>query len=238
MTATDQRPAQRVALVTGAAGGLGQAICSVLAEHGWHVMGTDVTGVPEPVDLREPTAADFLVSRVLADNGRLDLLVNNAATMYFGALDLADLERWWDTIDVNLSAPFRLCRAAAPALRQTRGQIINLSSTLGVTGESGFSAYCASKHGIIGLTKSLAHELAPDVRVNSIAPGDVDTPQQAVDALAYGLTREELYARHAAAAPIGRVLAPSEVADLIAFLADQTAFTGSCVHINGGKVMI
>jgi NAD(P)-dependent dehydrogenase (short-subunit alcohol dehydrogenase family) len=228
----------RVALVTGAAGGLGQAICSVLSEHGWQVTGTDITGVPEPVDLRDPQAAEVLVASVLAETGRLDLLVNNAATMYFGALDLADLERWWDTIEVNLSAPFRLCRAAAAPLAQTRGQIINLSSTLGVTGESGFSAYCTSKHGIIGLTKALAHELAPDVRVNSIAPGDVDTPQQAVDAAAYGLTREELYARHAAATPIGRVLAATEIARLIAYLGDETAFTGSCIHMNGGKVMI
>lgn len=238
MITTDKSPAERVALVTGASGGLGQAICSVLEERGWQVTGTDITGVPEPVDLRAPQAAEHLVSSVLANKGRLDLLVNNAATMYFGALDLADLDRWWDTIEVNLSAPFRLCRAAAESLARTRGQIINLSSTLGVTGESGFSAYSASKHGIIGLTKSLARELAPNVRVNAIAPGDIDTPQQAVDAEAYGLTREELYARHAATIPIGRTLDPAEVADLIAYLGDQTAFTGSCINVNGGKVMI
>jgi NAD(P)-dependent dehydrogenase (short-subunit alcohol dehydrogenase family) len=238
---TVQDPAGRVALVTGAAGGLGQAICSTLKARGWRVTGTDVTGVPgvfTPVDLREPRAAEELVGAVLADQGRLDLLVNNAATMYFGLLSLEDLGRWWDTIEVNLSAPFRLCRAAAGPLAQTRGQIINVSSIMGVTAESGFSAYCASKHGIIGLTKALAHELAPHVRVNSVAPGDMDTPQQAVDAAAYGLTREELYARHAAATPIGRVLDPAEVADLIAYLGDATAFTGSCIHINGGKVMI
>jgi 2-hydroxycyclohexanecarboxyl-CoA dehydrogenase len=238
MTATDKSPAGRVALVTGAAGGLGRVICSTLEARGWRVAGTDIAGVPEPVDLREPRAAEDLVSSVLAHSGQLDLLVNNAATMYFGALDLGDLERWWDTIEVNLSAPFRLCRAAAGPLARTRGQIINMSSILGVTGESGFSAYCTSKHGIIGLTKALARELAPHVRVNSIAPGDMDTPQQAVDAEAYGLTREELYARHAADTPIGRVLDPAEIADLIAYLSEQTAFTGSCIHINGGKVMI
>jgi NAD(P)-dependent dehydrogenase (short-subunit alcohol dehydrogenase family) len=238
MNAQDNSRTMRVALVTGATGGLGLAICRTLKEHGWQVVETDVTGVPIPVDLRDPDAAGRLMETVIADKGRLDLLVNNAATMYFGHLDFSDLSRWWNTIEVNLSAPFRLCRAAAGFLAQSRGQIINVSSTLGVTGEAGFSAYCASKHGLIGLTKSLARELAPNVRVNAVAPGDIDTPQQNVDAEAYGLSRADLYARHAANTPIGRVLDPGEVADLIAYLGDQTAFTGSCIHVNGGKVMI
>jgi 3-oxoacyl-[acyl-carrier protein] reductase len=236
----------RVAVVTGAAGGIGLAVCAGLAAAGWTVAATDLpgtTGLPGTsvgyeADLRDPAAAGALIGAVTGDHGRLDLLVNNAATMYHGELRTGDLDRWWDTMEVNLSAPFRLARAAVGQLRATRGQIINMASILGVTGEAGFSAYCASKSGIIGLTKSLARELAPEVRVNAIAPGDVDTPQQAVDAAAYGLTREELYARHARTVPIGRVLEPAEISRLICYLAGETGYTGSCIHLNGGRAML
>jgi NAD(P)-dependent dehydrogenase (short-subunit alcohol dehydrogenase family) len=229
-----------VAVVTGAAGGIGLAVCAGLAAAGWTVAATDLPGtsVGYEADLRDPAAAGALIGAVTGDHGRLDLLVNNAATMYHGELRAGDLDRWWDTIEVNLSAPFRLARAAVGHLRATRGQIINMASILGVTGEAGFSAYCASKSGIIGLTKSLARELAPEVRVNAIAPGDVDTPQQAVDAAAYGLTREELYARHARTVPIGRVLEPAEISRLICYLAGETGYTGSCIHLNGGRAML
>ena len=230
----------RVAVVTGAAGGIGLAVCAGLAAAGWTVAATDLPGtaVRYEADLRDPAAAGSLIGAVTGDHGRLDLLVNNAATMYHGELRTDDLDRWWDTIEVNLSAPFRLARAAVGHLRATRGQIINMASILGVTGEAGFSAYCASKSGIIGLTKSLARELAPEIRVNAIAPGDVDTPQQAVDAAAYGLTREELYARHARTVPIGRVLEPAEISRLICYLAGETGYTGSCIHLNGGRAML
>jgi len=230
----------RVAVVTGAAGGIGLAACAGLAVAGWTVAATDLPGTSAryQFDLRDRAAADTLIDAVIGDHGRLDLLVNNAATMYHGELRADDLDRWWDTIEVNLSAPFRLTRAAVGHLRATRGQIINMASILGVTGEAGFSAYCASKSGIIGLTKSLARELAPDVRVNAIAPGDVDTPQQAVDAAAYGLTREELYARHARTVPIGRVLEPAEISRLVCYLADETGYTGACLHLNGGRAML
>ena len=229
-----------MAVVTGAAGGIGLAVCAGLAVAGWTVAATDLPGtsVRYEADLRNPAAAGALIGAVTGDHGRLDLLVNNAATMYHGELRAGDLDRWWDTIEVNLSAPFRLARAAVGHLRATRGQIINMASILGVTGEAGFSAYCASKSGIIGLTKSLARELAPEIRVNAIAPGDVDTPQQAVDAAAYGLTREELYARHARTVPIGRVLEPAEISRLICYLAGETGYTGSCIHLNGGRAML
>ena len=141
--------------------------------------------------------------------------------MYHGALSLDDLPRWWDTIDVNLSAPFRLARAAVDQLRRNEGQIINLASTLSVTGEAGFSAYVPARAGLLGLTKALARELAPKVRVNAVAPGDTDTPQQAVDAQKAGLTRAELYQRHARTTPIGRILESAEVARLIRYLAQR-----------------
>jgi len=229
-----------VALVTGADGGLGRALTDALDAAGWDVATTDVPAARSefPADLRQPDAASALVAAVAAARGRLDMLVNNAATMYYGPLDLADLDRWWDTIDVNLGAPFRLVRAAASELRRTRGQVVNIASSHGVMAESGFSAYCSSKAGLIGLTKALALELAPAVRVNAIAPGDMDTPQQEVDAAAAGLTREELYAEYARTIPIGRIIDPAEVARLLVYLAGETGFNGSCIHLNGGSLLV
>lgn len=229
-----------VALVTGAAGGFGRSIVTALEDDGWTVASTDLpgTGVAWEADLRTPGACPALVDSVVGAYGELDLLVNNAAAMFCGELQLDDLDRFWDTIDVNLSAPFRLARSAAPILSETRGAIINIASTFGVMAEVGFSAYCASKAGIIGLTKALALELAPDVRVNAIAPGHMDTPQQAVDAAAAGLTREELYQRYARTIPIGRILNTTEVARLVVFLAREEAFTGSTVHMNGGQLLV
>ena len=229
-----------VALVTGGAGGFGRSIVVALEDAGWTVAVTDIagTGVAWETDLRAPGACAALVESVVGAYGELDLLVNCAATMFSGELRLDDLDRFWDTIDVNLSAPFRLARAAAPVLRETRGQIINISSTFGVMAEAQFSAYCASKAGLIGLTKALALELAPEVRVNAIAPGHMDTPQQAVDAAAAGLTREELYDEYARVIPIGRILNTTEVARLVVFLAGEQAFTGSTVHMNGGQLLV
>jgi NAD(P)-dependent dehydrogenase (short-subunit alcohol dehydrogenase family) len=221
-----------VALVTGAAGGLGRELVTALESDGWAVAASDLpdTGVALEADLRD---AD-----VIAEHRRLDLLVNNAAAMYHGPLDLADLDRWWDTVSVNLSAPFRLSRAASAELRRTGGQILNVASIMAFAGEAGFSAYCASKSGLVGLTKALARELAPDVRVNAIAPGHIDTPQQAIDAEVAGVTREELYDFYAEIMPVGRILTPAEVARLAVFLSNETGFTGSCVHLNGGLLMV
>jgi len=232
--------ARRVALVTGSGGGLGLEIVSALAGDGWRVATTDVwgSGASFEADLRAPEACRRLITEVVDRHERLDLLVNNAATMYHGLLDQSDLDRWWDTIEVNLTAPFRLSRAAAPELRRREGQVINISSLMGYTGDAGFSAYCASKSGLVGLTKALARELAPSVRVNAIAPGHIDTPQQAVDAAAAGLTRQDLYQTYAAIIPIGRILDPAEVARLVVFLANETGFTGSCLHQNGGLLMV
>lgn len=228
-----------VALVTGASGGLGVAIAGALRDSGWDVVTTDVpgSGADLEADLRDVGGCAAIIDAAIGGHSRLDLLVNNAATMYHGNLTVEDLPRWWDTIDVNLSAPFRLARAACGELRRTRGQIINVASAFGVMAAGGYSAYCSAKSGLIGLTKALALELAPDVRVNAIAPGHIDTPQQAVDAKAAGLTRDELYRQYATTLPIGRILEPVEVARLVVYLAGESGYTGSCIHLNGGLVL-
>lgn len=230
----------KVALVTGALGGIGKALTKALNEANWTVAVSDMvgTGADFEFDLRVRGACDELVKGVVDEYGRLDLLVNNAATISFGPLAIGDLTSWWDTIAVNLTAPFRLSRAALAPLRETQGQIINVASIWGFTGEPNFSAYSASKAGILGLTKALALELAPQVRVNAIAPGHTDTPQLWADAESAGMTLDELRSTYAASIPLRRLMQPEEVGDLVVFLANAKGFTGSCIHLNGGLLMV
>lgn len=236
---------QRVALVTGAAGGIGVAIVAALETAGWTVAATDIAGVGAPsarpidlaADLASRTACAGLAERALARYGRLDLLVNNAATMTLAEPTPATMDLWWRDFQVNLSAPLWLVQAALPALRQARGQVINMCSISALRGEPGFSAYAASKAALLGLTRSLARELAPAVRVNAVAPGPTDTPQLARDAEFQGLTLAELHAFYAGQMPIGRLIAPGEVAASVAFLAGSAAYTGECVQVNGGMLM-
>ncbi|MCW2891428.1 MAG: 3-oxoacyl-[acyl-carrier protein] reductase [Trebonia sp.] len=242
--------AKGVALVTGAAGGIGTAIVAALEKSGWAVAATDVTAaatdgagpssgpaVDLAADLASRAGCTELVERVLAGYGRLDLLVNNAATMTLVEPTPATMDLWWHDFQVNLSAPLWLAQAALPALREARGQVINMCSVAALHGEPGFSAYAASKAGLLGLTRSLARELAPAVRVNAVAPGPTDTPQLGRDAEYQGLTVPELHALYAGQMPIGRLVAPGEVAATVSFLADSAALTGECIQVNGGMLM-
>jgi len=222
-----------VALVTGAAGGIGRAIVAGLAEAG------GVTGayVTIPPDLRGRDACREVVDAVLARFGRLDLLVNNAATMTVVEPTIETMALWWRDIEVNLTAPLWLTQAAAAPLRQSAGQVINACSISALRGEPGFSAYAASKAGLLGMTRSLARELAPNIRVNAIAPGPTETEQLNRDAEFQGVRLDELHRLYTAGMPTGRLVQPAEVADLVVFLAGARSFTGECVQINGGMLM-
>jgi 3-oxoacyl-[acyl-carrier protein] reductase len=232
-------------MVTGASGGIGVAIVAALEADGWTVAATDMQDVSAPsgrpidlvADLASQTACTELVERALARWGRLDLLVNNAATMTLAEPTPATMDLWWRDFQVNLSAPLWLVKAGLPTLREARGQVINMCSISALRGEPGFSAYAASKAALLGLTRSLARELAPAVRVNALAPGPTDTPQLARDAEFQGMTMPELHAFYAGQMPIGRLVEPSEVAAGVAFLAGSAAFTGACIQINGGMLM-
>jgi NAD(P)-dependent dehydrogenase (short-subunit alcohol dehydrogenase family) len=225
-----------VALVTGAAGGLGRAIAGRLEATGWTVAAATHRDGPLAFDLAARGAADALVAEVLARHGRLDLLVANHATMAMGPVDALPLETWWRIVDTNLSASFRLARATAGALVEAGGSIVFVASEWGITGWPRASAYAASKAGLIGLTKALALELAPSVRVNALAPGVVDTPQLLVDAADAGLPLDEMRRRYAADAPLGRIAAPDEIAGSVAFLVsgDAAYYTGQVLSPNGG----
>lgn len=234
-----------MALVTGAAGGIGCAIVSALAGVGWTVAATDLAEAGEiaeaeltiPADLREREACRAVVDAVLERFGRLDLLVNNAATMTVVDPTVQTMDLWWRDFEVNLTAPLWLTQAAAAPLRESAGQVVNVSSISALRGEAGFSAYAASKAGLLGMTRSLARELAPAIRVNAIAPGPTETEQLNRDAEFQGVGLNELHRRYTAGMPIGRLVQPAEVADLVVFLAAASSFTGECVQINGGMLM-
>jgi 3-oxoacyl-[acyl-carrier protein] reductase len=174
---------------------------------------------------------------VLARFGRLDLLVNNAATMTVVEPAVETMTAWWRDIEVNLTAPLWLTQAAAAPLRETAGQVVNLTSISALRGEAGFSAYAASKAGLLGMTRSLARELAPAIRVNAIAPGPTETEQLNRDAEFRGVGLDELHRQYAAGMPTGRLVRPDEVAAVVVFLAGAKSFTGECVQINGGMLM-
>jgi len=228
-----------VALVTGAAGGLGRALVAGLEADGWTVAAAARRGGRFAADLAERGSAGALVGRVIDRFGRLDLLVPNHAYMRMAPVDAHPIDDWWRVVDTNLTGSFRLARAAAPHLLRTGGSIVFVSSEWGVTGWPNASAYAASKAGLIGLTKALARELAPGVRVNAVAPGVIDTPQLRVDADAAGVTLDEIRRRYAAATPLGRIASPAEIAATIRFLVSPEAgyYTGQVLQPNGGTTM-
>ncbi len=225
-----------VALVTGAGGGLGRAIVARFAAEGWRVAASTRREGEYAADVADSSAVTAVVERVVADHGRLDLVVSNAAELGMAAVAEHPLENWWRIVRVNLSGGFFLARAAAPHLRRTGGSIVFVSSEWGVTGYPRASAYAAGKAGLIGLTRALARELAPSVRVNALAPGAIDTPQLAVDAADAGVSLDELKARYAAAAPLGRIATPEEIAGSVFFLTSDDAryYTGQVLQPNGG----
>jgi NAD(P)-dependent dehydrogenase (short-subunit alcohol dehydrogenase family) len=229
----------RIALVTGSAGGLGRAIVQRLADDGWQVAAATHREGAFAADLADPAQARQLVARVVQAFGRLDLLVINHARMSMAPVEQHPIEDWWQIVDTNLGGAFFLSQAGAPYLRDARGSIVVISSEWGVIGWPNASAYASSKAGLIGLTRSLARELAPLVRVNAIAPGVIDTPQLNVDAEDLGITLDEVKARYAAATPLGRIGSPEEIATTVSFLASPSAgwYTGQVLHPNGGTTM-
>jgi 3-oxoacyl-[acyl-carrier protein] reductase len=185
-------------------------------------------------ELTEEGGPEALVDRVLDEHGRLDVLVNNAGAGQLGASETLPREVWQQVIDVDLSAAFYCSQAASkPMLDAGRGVIVNVSSLLGHMGLARRAAYSAAKHGLEGLTKTLAAEWARrGVRVMSVAPGYVATDLLAGTMKAGGFTFEDVAGR----TPLGRLAEPSDVARVVAFLvSDDAAYlTGSSILVDGG----
>jgi 3-oxoacyl-[acyl-carrier protein] reductase len=240
----------KTALVTGATGGIGAAIARALHKAGATVAisGTRAQVLEElkaelggervivlPCNLSDAAAVEKLVPEAEAAMGALDILVNNAGITKDGlAMRMKD-EDWAAVIDVNLTASFRLARAAMRGMMKKRhGRIINITSVVGVTGNPGQANYVASKAGVIGLTKSLAQELAArNVTVNAVAPGFIATPM--TDVL-NDKQKEMILGR----VPAGKLGTPDDVAAAVLYLASDEAnyVTGQTLHVNGGMAMI
>jgi 3-oxoacyl-[acyl-carrier protein] reductase len=239
----------KVALVTGATGGIGEAIATALHAQGASVA---ITGRREaelarvadslgnqrvlvaPADLADPAAPAALVETVEGALGGLDILVNNAGfTRDMLALRMGDAD-WNAVLEVDLNAPFRLARAALRGMMKKRwGRVVSIASIVGVTGNAGQANYAAAKAGLIGMSKSLAQEVATrNVTVNVVAPGFVKTAM--TDALNEA-QRTALLSR----IPTGRMGAPEDVAAAVAYLASNEAgwVTGQTIHVNGGMAM-
>ena len=239
----------KAALVTGASGGLGDAMARALHEAGAAVAlsGTrtealealaadlgDRTNVA-PADLGDPEAPAQLAKDVEGALGSVDILVNNAGlTRDMLSMRLTD-EDWQKVLDVNLGAAFRLSRAVLRGMMQRRwGRIVNITSIVGVTGNAGQANYAASKAGMIGMSKSIAQEVAArGITVNCVAPGFIETAMTDV-------LKDDVKTKLLAAVPAGRLGSPEDVAAGVAYLASQEAsyVTGQTLHINGGMAMI
>jgi meso-butanediol dehydrogenase/(S,S)-butanediol dehydrogenase/diacetyl reductase len=241
----------KVAIVTGASSGIGASICSLFASSAYRVMAAGrnadaldaIAARAEGIlawtgDLAEDAACERLVADCVRRFERLDVLVNNAGIYIRGEAEATSAESWRRTLAVNLDAPFFLSKAALPHLRQTRGAIINVASDWGLQGGRRAAAYCASKGGLVLLTRAMALDHAAEgIRVNAICPGDVDTPMLVAEALHDGLTHEQALETYGRASPTGRVTRAEEVAALALYLAsDQAAqITGAAIPIDGGN---
>ena len=241
-----------VALVTGAAGGMGQVIARRLAAEGARVAVADRMESAELTALAEETkglavAADLadrdqvlgMVAEVEGELGAVELVVANAAYMTMAPLTGHDEADWWRVVDTNLTGTFHLVQAVLPGMRRLgRGRVVVIASEWGVTGWPNATAYAASKAGLIALTKSLGRELGPErILVNAIAPGVTDTPQLAVDAADAGVDLTTMQARYAAGIPLGRIGRPEDIAAAVVLLANPEvgAFAGQTIQINGGS---
>ncbi|MFQ5604374.1 MAG: 3-oxoacyl-[acyl-carrier-protein] reductase [bacterium] len=242
---------EKVAIVTGASRGIGRAIALRLAHDGAHVVVTATTlegankvageierlgqkTLAQAVDVAQMPQVEALIKNTLERFSKIDILVNNAGVTRDNLLVRMSQEEWHQTLSVNLKGTFNCIRAATKSfMKQRQGKIINITSVVGIIGNPGQANYCASKAGVIGLTKSVARELAArNVQVNAVAPGFIATDMTSN-------LLEEAQKNLVAAIPAGRIGEPEDVAALVAFLASDEAnyITGQVINVDGGMVM-
>ena len=233
----------RTVLVTGAAGGIGKAICDVFSQEGYRVIGVD----RHPTEDQPYEVLNYDISRLChADaaresfyrrveelcEGSMSALVNNAAIQIVKPIQAINSADWAETLDTNLLAPFWLTQHFLPLLRVDKGCVVNIASIHAIVTKSEFTVYSTSKGALVSLTRALAIELAPDVRVNAVIPAATDTPMlragfgENVEGL------QQLGDYH----PLKHIAQPEEVAQIVLFLAGpQSSFmTGAAVNVDGG----
>jgi ketoreductase len=251
------------ALVTGGGSGIGRAIALELAKNGAKVaiagrsasqldvvaeefLRSGLTALALPMDVRKKEEIETAVGRVGSEWGGVHILVNNAGISGLSLISDPDDAKWFDIVDTNLNG---LYLATKTVLRhmpdQAGGRVINISSVLGKFGVPGYTAYCTTKHGMIGFTRGLALEVAGrGITVNTVCPGWVETEMAALGiretAALQGITPEQFKAQAIAAVPIRRFLDASEVAELVCYLASAAAagITGQAINICGGQTMV
>ena len=212
----------KIAVVTGASRGIGAATVRLLAQAGARVAGCARHADPDVMacDVGKPADVDRFVAEVLRRFGPPDVLVNNAGIVERARLDEMSVPAWDAVVDANLKGTFLVTRGFLPGMRTRRsGRIINVASISGRQGTASLSAYCAAKHGVVGLTRALAEEVRDDgITVNAVCPGSVDTAM-----LQVGMPNAE------------PAMSPEDVANVIIYLAAYapTALTGSCVDVFG-----
>ncbi len=229
----------QVALVTGATGGIGQAIVHALRAEGAAVFGTDLCDSDFDGDLRDPAFCDALPGRVTAQAGRLDILCNNAGVIPRGKITDATDDDLRLAMAINVEAPFRLCRAAIPIMAdQGGGAIINTASCWGVHPGPDHPVYVMTKAAVASLTQCLGRDHAHQgIRVNAVCPNEVNTPMLRTGFQARGLDPDAAIAALNASVPLGRIAEPADIADVVVFLASDAAryMCGALVEVNGGK---
>ena len=246
----------RIALVTGAGSGIGRSTAIrlsqaglrvVLASRGAEDLAATAAACPGPTlaipaDVTDPSAVDRLFSQTEHDWGAVEVLIASAGAGYSARIERTNDADWYRMLELNLTAPFRCLRRAVPAMRALGyGRIVVIASTASRVGEPYLAAYAASKHGVLGLVRAAAAELAgTGVTVNAVCPGFVDTPMTAatIRNIAEKTSRTTDQARSALEArqPIGRLITPEEVADAVWFCVASEAITGQAVNVDGGTV--
>lgn len=241
----DEAPASPVVLVTGGSQRLGAQLVRALHTRGmrvvvhYHQSAEAARALCDELEARRPgstmqvcadlvtrTAPERIVEQIRLHWGQLDVLINNAAVFRATPLAASGLDDWDEITAINLRAPYFLCRAAAPLLRLQRGLIINLADIYADRPRPQYAIYCASKAGLVGITRALARELAPEIRVNAVAPGAIlwsadasCEEQQAV------LERT----------PLERLGEPSDIATAVSYLIDAPYVTGQVLTVDGGR---
>ena len=243
-------------VVTGGAGGIGQAAVRLFGHEGAKVM---IAGRSEEAcrkirdeltdqglrveyligDLADKAYCEGLIAQTAAAFGAVDILVNNAGVIPRGDILATTDQMWFSALDINLTAVFYLCRAAIPHMKkQGGGAIVNVSSTWGVYPGPGHLAYCTSKGAVAALSKNLGRDHAPDnIRVNAVCPNEVNTPMLRTGFSARGLDPDRAIEQLNRSVPLGRIAEPEEIADVIAFLASDDAryVTGTALEVSGAK---
>ncbi|MFC5696013.1 SDR family NAD(P)-dependent oxidoreductase [Pseudomonas sp. GCM10022186] len=246
----------RIVVITGGAGGVGQALVRLFAAEGARLMISDINadGCQAMVDqarvlgaeadclagnLREKEYCEAVIARAVERFGGVDILLNNAGIIPRGTIEETTDEMWFTAMDVNLNAVFFLCRAAIPHMKQRGGgAIVNTSSVWGTYPGPGHVAYCTSKGAVAALSKNLGRDCAPlGIRVNAVCPHEINTPMIRSGFERRGLDPDKAIEELNKTVPLGRIAEPEDIADVIAFLASDQAryIAGETVEVTGAK---